>query len=78
MHHWPRLWVWLVFSETPGASTMIGGAIVFVAVAAHLIAGASRTTRPSGLSASAPLLSIPHITYAVLAGTNSTVGRFST
>ena len=36
------LWVWLVFNETPGASTMIGGAIVFIAVAAHLIVGASK------------------------------------
>ena len=41
------LWVWLVFNETPGASTIMGGAIVFVAVAAHLIAGASRTVMPS-------------------------------
>ena len=41
------LWVWLVFNETPSGSTMLGGAIVFVAVAAHLIAGASRTTRLS-------------------------------
>ena len=41
------LWVWLVFNETPGASTMIGGAIVFIAVAAHLIAGASQTARSS-------------------------------
>lgn len=41
------LWVWLVFSETPGASTMIGGAIVFVAVVAHLAAGASSTTKPA-------------------------------
>lgn len=41
------LWVWLVFSETPGASTMIGGAIVFIAVAAHLAAGVSKTARQS-------------------------------
>ena len=41
------LWVWLVFNETPGGSTMTGGAIVFVAVAAHLTAGASRTARTS-------------------------------
>lgn len=41
------LWVWLVFNETPSGSTMIGGAIVFVAVAAHLIAGASKTAQLS-------------------------------
>jgi drug/metabolite transporter (DMT)-like permease len=41
------LWVWLVFGETPGASTMIGGAIVFVAVAAHLAAGALKTAKYS-------------------------------
>jgi drug/metabolite transporter (DMT)-like permease len=32
------LWVWLAFSETPGLNTMIGGAIVFVAVIGHIIA----------------------------------------
>jgi drug/metabolite transporter (DMT)-like permease len=40
------LWVWLVFNETPSGSTMIGGAIVFVAVVAHLIAGATRMSKP--------------------------------
>jgi drug/metabolite transporter (DMT)-like permease len=29
-------WVWLVFGETPGTATMIGGIIVMVAVATHL------------------------------------------
>ncbi len=33
------LWVWLVFSETPGMSTLVGGTIVFAAVAIHLIVG---------------------------------------
>jgi drug/metabolite transporter (DMT)-like permease len=33
------LWVWLAFDETPGASTVIGGSIVFVAVAVHLLVG---------------------------------------
>ncbi len=42
------LWVWLVFSETPGASTMIGGTIVFVAVVAHLIGGTRRMGKPAG------------------------------
>ena len=41
------LWVWLAFNETPSASTIMGGAIVFIAVAAHLIAGASQMTKPS-------------------------------
>lgn len=30
------LWVWLVFSETPGAATLVGGAIVFLAVVGHI------------------------------------------
>ena len=41
------LWVWLAFNETPSASTIMGGAIVFIAVAAHLIAGASQMARSS-------------------------------
>jgi len=41
------LWVLLVFNETPSGSTITGGLIVFVAVAAHLIVGASRIARPS-------------------------------
>ena len=31
------LWVWLAFHEAPGAPTLVGGGIVFGAVAAHLI-----------------------------------------
>jgi drug/metabolite transporter (DMT)-like permease len=31
------LWVWLVFGETPGLATMFGGAIVFIAVSAHIL-----------------------------------------
>jgi drug/metabolite transporter (DMT)-like permease len=42
------LWVWLVFSETPSTITMIGGAIVFIAVAAHLAAGATGMSKPVG------------------------------
>jgi drug/metabolite transporter (DMT)-like permease len=41
------LWVWLVFNETPSASTIMGGVIVFIAVAAHLVAGASQMTKGS-------------------------------
>jgi drug/metabolite transporter (DMT)-like permease len=33
------LWVWLAFRETPSAATLIGGGIVFTAVAVHLIVG---------------------------------------
>lgn len=42
------LWVWLVFNETPGTSTLIGGAIVFVAVAAHLAAGSRKAEQACG------------------------------
>jgi drug/metabolite transporter (DMT)-like permease len=42
------LWVWLAFNETPGRSTIVGGAIVFIAVAAYLIAGATKTGKSSG------------------------------
>ena len=41
------LWVWLVFSETPSASTIAGGLIVFVAVTAHVVAGASQVAKAS-------------------------------
>ena len=36
------IWVWLVFAETPTAVTLIGGLIVFTAVAAHILAGSHR------------------------------------
>jgi drug/metabolite transporter (DMT)-like permease len=32
-------WVWLAFGEVPGMSTIIGGTLVFAAVAMHLIIG---------------------------------------
>jgi drug/metabolite transporter (DMT)-like permease len=35
------LWVWLAFKETPGASTLLGGSIVFGAVGLHLVLGSS-------------------------------------
>lgn len=38
------LWVWLAFSETPGPATLIGGVIVFVAVAIHLVAASRDLT----------------------------------
>jgi drug/metabolite transporter (DMT)-like permease len=36
------LWVWLAFGETPSRSTILGGAIVFAAVAAHMLSSARR------------------------------------
>ena len=48
------LWVWLAFNETPSASTVVGGAIVFCAVAVHLIVGESaklRAARATGAPA---------------------------
>jgi len=40
------LWVWLAFRETPGAGTLLGGAIVFAAVAIHLGIGESKALAP--------------------------------
>jgi drug/metabolite transporter (DMT)-like permease len=40
------LWVWLALGETPGASTLIGGTIVFAAVAIHLLVGEARRPLP--------------------------------
>jgi drug/metabolite transporter (DMT)-like permease len=34
------LWVWLVFAETPSASTIVGGLIVFAAVGTYLVVSA--------------------------------------
>jgi drug/metabolite transporter (DMT)-like permease len=36
------LWVWLALGEAPGASTLVGGSIVFASVAIYLIAGELR------------------------------------
>jgi drug/metabolite transporter (DMT)-like permease len=48
------LWVWLAFNETPSVSTIIGGAIVFSAVAIHLIVGeANRFTATAADAATA-------------------------
>ncbi len=35
-------WIWLVFNEIPGRSTIIGGSIVFAAVILHVFASASK------------------------------------
>jgi drug/metabolite transporter (DMT)-like permease len=39
-------WVWLVFSETPGISTLVGGAIVFSAVLIHFIVAELQVNKP--------------------------------
>lgn len=36
-------WVWLAFNETPSTGTIMGGALVFAAVATHLVVGERRT-----------------------------------
>lgn len=41
------LWVWLAFREVPGISTMIGGGIVFAAVALHLLFAETRRSGPA-------------------------------
>ena len=38
-------WVWLAFGETPGTGTLAGGAVVFTAVAVHLIVGETAAAR---------------------------------
>jgi drug/metabolite transporter (DMT)-like permease len=40
------LWVWLIFSETPSASTIIGGLIVFTAVGSYLTVSAFKAGAP--------------------------------
>lgn len=35
-------WMWLIFSEVPGAGTIVGGIIVFAAVILNVLAGAKR------------------------------------
>ena len=40
------LWVWLIFAETPGTATLIGGGIVFTVVTAHIRREARRPPPP--------------------------------
>lgn len=40
------IWVWLAFAETPGPATLIGGGIVFAAVAAHIWTSARKAPAP--------------------------------
>jgi drug/metabolite transporter (DMT)-like permease len=42
------LWVWLAFDETPNGITLVGGLVVFAAVAYHVI-GASRSTETAAV-----------------------------
>ena len=44
------IWVWLLFGETPSATTLIGGAAILAAVVAMALAGAGarRRRRASG------------------------------
>jgi len=44
------LWVWLVFGETPTSPTLVGGFIVFAAVAIHVIVEARAKQRPAPAS----------------------------
>jgi drug/metabolite transporter (DMT)-like permease len=41
------LWVWLIFSESPGSATILGGAIVVVAVLFHLSRDLPRLRSPA-------------------------------
>jgi drug/metabolite transporter (DMT)-like permease len=43
------LWVWLAFTETPDRSTIVGGLLVFAAVAYYLIGAARVTEAPAHL-----------------------------
>jgi drug/metabolite transporter (DMT)-like permease len=47
------LWVWLAFNETPTLSTIIGGTIVFAAVAVHLIVSEATKFQEPSLGSSA-------------------------
>jgi drug/metabolite transporter (DMT)-like permease len=42
------LWVWLALSETPSAATLVGGAIVMLAVATQTLVGTPQSALPKG------------------------------
>jgi len=42
------VWVWLAFGEVPTTATLVGGLIVFFAVFAHILVGASGRSMASG------------------------------
>jgi len=50
-------WVWLVFKETPGGNTLIGAAIVFLAVGIHLALSSSSRPQFAPTAASAAISS---------------------
>ena len=43
------IWVWIVVSEYPGVPALIGGSMVFVALATHTVYAASRSGTADGL-----------------------------
>ncbi len=53
------LWVWLVFGEVPGRSTLIGGSIVFAAVIGHVITGTQKKAKQQRLMQEKRLVLIP-------------------
>jgi drug/metabolite transporter (DMT)-like permease len=40
------VWVWLAVGERPGASSLLGGAVILSALVAHAAADLVRPTRP--------------------------------
>ena len=40
------IWVWLVHSEVPSLRTIIGGAVIFIALLVHLMLEFRRQARP--------------------------------
>ncbi|EJM99405.1 DMT family transporter [Phyllobacterium sp. YR531] len=42
------LWIWIVFGEIPGSSTLVGGIVVFGAVVLHVIYGTSKPAPQPG------------------------------
>lgn len=43
------IWVWLVFAETPGLATLVGGAILMAAVTLQALSGIRRRRPPIGV-----------------------------
>ena len=48
------VWVWLLFGETPAATTLIGGAVILAAVVAMALAGAG-PRRPAHRASAPPI-----------------------
>lgn len=49
------LWVWLAFDETPLGTTIVGGLVVFAAVACHVIGGSASTDAATLVAKQTPL-----------------------